>query len=349
MEKDETPAESRLITMAARDGLPLAVETRGPVDAPALLFAHGFGQSRHAWARAAEGLAMHGWRTVTFDARGHGDSGRLTDGRYVLEQFVDDLLIVARSLAAPPVLVGASMGGLLGLVAAGESKPLLKKCDPALLQRAESGACPDSASTDQALSELDPRRVVRDPHHQGVSQHPGGPTPFRALVLVDITPRWESGGVERMLGFMRAHPQGFASLDEAADAVAAYLPQRRRRKDRYELAQLLHRGADGRLRWHWDPALLDTVAREGERHQQRLLNAARNIDMPVLLVSGGRSDIVSEDTVAEFLEAVPHARHVEIPHATHTLAGDDNASFTAAIEPFIESLPRRERIARSAG
>src|SRR6185312_11487452 len=63
--------------------------------------------------------------------------------------------------------------------------------------------------------------------------------------------------------------RGFASLDEAAEEVAAYLPQRRRRKDRYELAQLLRRGADGRLRWHWDPAMLDTVAREGERHQQR--------------------------------------------------------------------------------
>lgn len=286
MEKNETRAASRLTTLTAIDGLSLAVETRGPGDAPAVLFAHGFGQSRHAWARAAEDLALRGWRTITFDARGHGDSGRLADGRYALEQFVDDLLVVARSLDAPPVLVGASMGGLLGLVAAGETRP----------------------------------------------------DPFRALVLVDITPRWESGGVERMLGFMRAHPQGFASLDEAADAVAAYLPQRQRRKDRYELAQLLHRGADGRLRWHWDPALLDTVAHEGERHQQRLLNAARNIDVPVLLVSGGRSDIVSEDTVAEFLEVAPHAQHVEIPHATHTLAGDDNAAFSAAIEPFLNTL-----------
>ena len=286
MEKNDPSREPRLVTVTARDGVDLAVETRGPVDAPAVLFAHGFGQSRHAWARAAEELAKRGWHTVTFDARGHGDSGRLADGHYALEQFVDDLRAVACSLPAPPVLVGASMGGLLGLVAAGETRP----------------------------------------------------DPFRALVLVDITPRWESEGVARMLGFMRAHPQGFASLDEAADAVAAYLPQRRRRKDRYELAQLLHRGEDGRLHWHWDPALLDTVAHEGERHQQRLLNAARNIDVPVLLVSGGRSDIVSKDTVAEFLEAVPHATHVEIPHATHTLAGDDNAAFTAAIEPFLNTL-----------
>jgi pimeloyl-ACP methyl ester carboxylesterase len=286
MEKMDTRAENRFDTIAARDGLPLAVEQRGPADAPTVLFAHGFGQSRHAWAQAAGGLAAHGWCAVTFDARGHGDSGRLADGRYALEQFVDDLLVVTRALQAPPVLVGASMGGLLGMVAAGEIRP----------------------------------------------------DPFRALVLVDITPRWEGEGVERMLGFMRAHPRGFVSLDEAADAVAAYLPQRRRRKDRHELAQLLHRGEDGRLRWHWDPALLDTVAHEGERHQQRLLNAARNIDVPVLLVSGGRSDIVSEATVAEFMEAVPHATHVEIPHATHTLAGDDNAAFTAAIEPFLNTL-----------
>ena len=297
METERVSIEQVLYRLQVGDDVSLAIETRGPAGAPAVLFAHGFGQSRHAWVRAAESLAEHGWRTITFDSRGHGDSSRVKDGRYELEQFVDDLLVVARSLEAPPVLVGASMGGLLGLVAAGETRP----------------------------------------------------APFRALVLVDITPRWEAAGVERMLGFMRANPQGFASLDEAAAEVAAYLPQRRRRKDRYELAQLLRRGGDGRLRWHWDPAMLDTVAREGERHQQRLLNAARNIDVPTLLVSGGRSDIVSRDTVAEFLDAVPHATHVQIPHATHTLAGDDNVSFAAAIEPFLESLSVGKSVARSAG
>ena len=286
MEAGSVPVKQALHRLPVSDGLSLAVEARGPDHGLPVVFAHGFGQSRHAWTRAAQSLADRGWRTVTFDARGHGDSDRVEDGRYELAQFVDDLLAVALSLDAPPVLVGASMGGLLGLVAAGETRP----------------------------------------------------DPFRALVLVDITPRWETAGVERMLGFMRAHPQGFASLDEAAEEVAAYLPQRRRRKDRYELAQLLRRGADGRLRWHWDAAMLDTVAREGERHQQRLLNAARNIDVPTLLVSGGRSDIVSDATVKEFLDAVPHATHVQIPHAAHTLAGDDNAAFTAAIESFLNTL-----------
>ncbi|MGH8110886.1 MAG: alpha/beta fold hydrolase [Rhodanobacteraceae bacterium] len=277
------PVLSRITT---RGGLNLALATRGPAAAPPLLFAHGFGQSRRAWTRAAETLAALGWRAVTFDARGHGDSDRLPGGGYRLDQFVDDLLEVTRSLDAPPVLIGASMGGLLGLAIAGEVRP----------------------------------------------------DPFRALVLVDITPRWETAGASRMLGFMRAHPDGFASLAEAAGAVAAYLPQRRRLKHRDELAQLLRRGDDDRLRWHWDPALLDTVAQEAERHQQRLLNAAGNVDVPVLLVSGGRSDVVSDATIAEFMRAVPHARHISVVHATHTLAGDDNAAFTAAIEPFLVAL-----------
>ncbi|SRR5579883_3546 len=266
---------------------PLALEARGAEHAPPLLFVHGFGQTRHAWTHSAEGLAAAGYRTITFDLRGHGDSARAPNGKYELQQFLEDLLRVAQSMREPPVLIGASMGGLLGLALAGETTP----------------------------------------------------PPFRALVLVDITPRWESAGVARMLAFMRAHPNGFADYDEAIAAIAEYLPHRTRQKSAHELEPLLRRGANGHLHWHWDPALLDTIAHEAERHQPRLLAAARNIDVPVLLLSGGRSDVVSRETIDEFQAVLPHARHVEIPQATHMLAGDDNDAFTAAIEEFIRSLP----------
>lgn len=275
-----------LTDITTADGLALTVETRGPSAAPPVLFAHGFGQSRRSWARTASALAEAGWRTVTFDARGHGDSGWVPDGAYRLEQFVADLLAVGESLGVAPVMVGHSMGGLLAMVAAGEVRP----------------------------------------------------APFRALVLVDITPRWEASGVARILGFMRAHLDGFASLEDAARSVAAYAPERSRGRSVRELAQLLRRDDDGRWRWQWDPALLDTVALEGERHQQRLLDAARNIDVPVLLVSGGRSDVVSERTVAEFLRNVPSAEHVEVPHATHAVAGDDNDAFIAVLAYFLKSM-----------
>jgi pimeloyl-ACP methyl ester carboxylesterase len=263
---------------------------------PPLLFAHGFGQTRHAWTRSAETLAKTGFRAVTFDLRGHGESARVAGGGYNLQHFLDDLRSVAGSLREPPVLIGASMGGLLGLALAGEATS----------------------------------------------------PPFRALVLVDITPRWESVGVAHMLGFMNAHPNGFADYSDAIAAIAGYLPHRTRAKRQHELEPLLRRGADGRLRWHWDPAMLETIAHEGERHQPRLLAAARNIDVPVLLLSGGRSDVVSHETIAEFMQLLPHAEHIELPQATHMLAGDANDAFTDAIRKFIRSLPARGGSTRPA-
>ncbi|MFK2874092.1 alpha/beta hydrolase [Dyella lipolytica] len=269
------------------DGLSLAVDLRHPSGQPTLLFAHGFGQTRGAWNAAAATMARQGFRCVSFDSRGHGESDRIAGGDYHMEQFVDDLLGLARAQPEPPILVGASMGGLLGLVVAGEVRP----------------------------------------------------SPFRALVLVDITPRWETSGVERILAFMQAHPDGFASYAEAAEQIAAYLPQRRERKSEQQLRPLLREGADGRLRWHWDPALLaGGLVSESERYQPRLLAAAAKVDVPVLLLSGERSDVVSHRTVDEFLALVPHARHAEVAGATHMLAGDANDAFTAEIAGFIASL-----------
>jgi pimeloyl-ACP methyl ester carboxylesterase len=282
---DAVPAMLR-----AADGLVLATECRHPDGAPTLQFAHGFGQTRQAWAGSAETLAAAGMRCVSFDLRGHGESGRVANGDYHLDAFVADLATVTAAQPAPPVLVGASMGGLLGLALAGES------------------AAP----------------------------------PFAALVLVDITPRWESAGVERILGFMRAHPDGFADHAAAAAAIAAYLPHRRGHRSAAQLQPLLRRGDDGRLRWHWDPAMLGPIADEAERYQPRLLAAARGVEVPVLLLSGGRSDVVSRATVDEFLDLVPHARHIEIPHATHMLAGDANDAFTREIAMFVRGLQRTD-------
>lgn len=269
------------------DGLHLAVETHGAHGNPCLLFAHGFGQTRGAWGGTVAALAAQGCRCVSFDARGHGESDRLPGGAYDMQQFVDDLLGLARRQPQPPVLIGASMGGLLGLVAAGEIRP----------------------------------------------------APFRALALVDITPRWETRGVERILAFMQACPDGFASYAEAAERIAAYLPQRAGRKSEAQLKPLLRKGADGRLHWHWDPALLrGDLIDAGASYQPRLIAAAQRVDVPVLLLSGSRSDVVSHATVDEFMQLVPHAQHVEVPGATHMLAGDANDAFTRAIAGFIHTL-----------
>ena len=74
---------------------------------------------------------------------------------------------------------------------------------------------------------------------------------FAALVVIDIAPRMDPSGVARITGFMRGHRQGFASLAEAAEAVAAYRAQRPRPGNLDGLRKNLRKGPDGRYRWHW--------------------------------------------------------------------------------------------------
>ncbi len=266
------------------DGVRLAASASGPLgDTPAVLFAHGFGQTRHAWARSMQALAREGIASAAWDLRGHGQSGRNPGGHaYEVEQFIQDALAIRATLATPPILVGASMGGLVALAA-------------------------------QA-------RGAR----------------FAGLVLVDVTPRWELGGMQRILAFMGAHADGFDDYERAANEIAAYLPHRRERKSASDLAHLLVRADDGRLRWHWDPRLLRDLA-DSAKHQDELAEAARAVDVPILLISGGRSDLVSDETIAHFRSLVPHASHVRLPDATHMVAGDDNDAFTRVVLDFVSS------------
>lgn len=173
----------------------------------------------------------------------------------------------------------------------------------------------------------------------GIAAESRWPGLFRAMVLVDITPRWETAGVERILEFMRAYPLGFESLQAAADAIARYLPHRPR-KSEDSLRRLLRHDAHDRWRWHWDPRLIAELIETDPRHQQAALAAAAaTLRCPVLLISGGRSDLVSARTIEEFMTLVPQASHVQLAEATHMLAGDDNAAFTDTVLHYLDTLP----------
>ena len=141
---------------------------------------------------------------------------------------------------------------------------------------------------------------------------------FSAVILVDVTPRMEVAGVARIVSFMTAHPGGFATLDEASDSIAEYNPHRPRSGSVEGLKRVLQQGDDGRWRWRWDPKFLtskvevmtgDPAVREARvaHIASTMYESARRLTVPTLLVRGDQSDLVSEETTAEFLAAVPHA------------------------------------------
>ena len=161
-------------------------------------------------------------------------------------------------------------------------------------------------------------------------------TPASALVLVDITHRFEPSGAEKIRAFMLAYPEGFESLDQAADAIVAYLPQRKRLKNLTGLEKNLARNPDGRWRWRWDLQFLSGPPGVAFAHDEpRLRAAASALRVPTLLIQGGASEIVSEQAVEEFCALAPTAKVARLEGASHMVAGDNNDVFLNTILDFL--------------
>ncbi|BBY31381.1 alpha/beta hydrolase [Mycolicibacterium sediminis] len=166
--------------------------------------------------------------------------------------------------------------------------------------------------------------------------HEAGPELVSKLVLVDVVPRFEKDGSARIRDFMFSSIDGFASLEEAADAVAAYLPHRDKPRNVDGLTKNL-RQRDGRWYWHWDPAFLTKPEDDPFVRVDKLEQAAISLEIPILLIRGKLSDVVSTEGVEDFLAKVPRAEFVELSDAGHTAAGDDNDAFTDVVVRFVAS------------
>lgn len=260
----------------------LAADVAGPEGGQPVVFLHGGGQTRHSWGKALEIAGAAGYRAFAVDLRGHGESGWSPDGNYEIPNMTRDAASIARAFARPPVLVGASLGGIMSMLAVG--------------------------------------------------QQPSGLA--AGLVLVDSAARPEKAGRNRIADFMRARPEGFESLEDAADFIAAYLPHRKRTQNLDGLRKNLRERA-GRWYWHWDPAMLRSMNPDEVLELRRLETAARSISIPTLLLRGSRSDVVSKEAVAHFRALVPHAEYVDVQDAEHMIAGDSNDVFNTVVVDFL--------------
>ncbi len=287
MSVSASPATSHIVRFRGAEDLTLVADewNRGAdaaADSPTVLMLHGGGQNRHSWKNTGQILADRGLHVVALDSRGHGDSARSPEAHYSVEMLCADTLEVIGQIGRPVALIGASMGGLTGILAAEQA----------------------------------------------------GPDRVTKLILVDVVPRYEKSGSARIRDFMFNHVHGFDSLEEAADAVAEYLPHRTRPRNPEGLKKNL-RHRNGRWYWHWDPAFLTKPEDDPFIRVEKLEAAAVALTIPILLVRGKLSDVVSPQGVRDFLDKVPRAEFVELSDAGHTAAGDDNDAFTDVVVEFV--------------
>ncbi len=235
-------------------------------------------------------MASRGWRTVSLDLRGHGESEWAANGDYSFTAFCADCIAVADQLGQPPVLVGASLGGMSAMLAEGTS--------------------------DREVSS--------------------------GLILVDIAPVTSRDGVDRIVEFMRSGVDGFDSLEDAAEVIAAYTPQRVRRFNPDGLRKVL-RERDGRWYWHWDPKFItrDRTEVVADRFAGLLDVAMSNIRVPTMLVRGMLSDVLTQEGIDNIVARLPDITVVEVPGAGHMIAGDQNNAFTNAVIRFLDDHVKR--------
>jgi pimeloyl-ACP methyl ester carboxylesterase len=158
-----------------------------------------------------------------------------------------------------------------------------------------------------------------------------------ALILVDVVPRIDVDGANKIRSFMGSGAEGFSTLEEAADAVAAYNPHRPRPKSNLGLMKNLRLRADGRLYWHWDPRVLQQARHaEPPLFAERLNRAAEQIRIPTLLVRGLKSDIVTEAAVSDFRSHLPQLEVFDVSGAGHMVAGDKNDAFNEGVFAFLQ-------------
>ncbi|MDB5971170.1 MAG: alpha/beta hydrolase [Hydrocarboniphaga sp.] len=271
------------------EGLSLAADVGGDPSHSPIVLLHGGGQTRHAWRSTMSQLISRDYHVISYDARGHGDSEWAADGNYSLGKLTADLRCLARHLSSPPILIGASMGGITSL------------------------------------------HLSADLQKTGVA----------ALVLVDVVPKADPRGLEKIKGFMSANPYGFESVEDAARAVAEYNPQRRYQRDPSGLMKNLRYRADGRLRWHWDPRFLEYQIKT-PLTAELIVDPKQTIDVPTLLVYGSNSDIVSPAGIDDLRKSIPKLEVREVGNAGHMVVGDNNETFVEGMASFLKGLPMKE-------
>lgn len=141
------------------------------------------------------------------------------------------------------------------------------------------------------------------------------------------------------MAFMGAH-ESFGSLEEAAAAIATYLPHRKSVQPE-RLRRNLRQRADGR--WEWKHGYGRRLRADGDLQARTWRNVVDGLDAdaaglrcPVLVLRGAASDVLSAAGAEEVTALIPDARLAIVAQAGHLAAGDNPDSTVRLITGFLQ-------------
>lgn len=114
------------LELRGKNDIKLKADAIGPQDGPSVILLHGGGQTRQSWQSTNRILADNGYRAISIDLRGHGESDWDPSGDYDFTTLLADVERCCEQLPQPAILVGASVGGALSLLLAARRPELCR-------------------------------------------------------------------------------------------------------------------------------------------------------------------------------------------------------------------------------
>jgi pimeloyl-ACP methyl ester carboxylesterase len=297
----DEPREGRgdAIAVAAPDGSILHVETFGPVGAPTLVLTHGWGLNGTAWWYAKQALAGR-FRLVIWDLPGLGRSKPPKDGKITIDRFAAALGAVAASTDADVVLVGHSIGGMT-------TQTFWRACPEALRARVKGMVLVDTTHENPLRTMwLSPLwRALRWPLIE----------PLFWLTIVTAPIAWlmswqgylngSNQLAMRLTGFGRFATRG--QVDFTARLACKGSPS------------IQARGNLAMFRW-------------------RVTDVLPQIEIPMLVLAGGRDIVTLPSASALIADVAPHAELFLAPGAGHMGFMECADAYNAQIAAFADRV-----------
>jgi pimeloyl-ACP methyl ester carboxylesterase len=161
------------------------------------------------------------------------------------------------------------------------------------------------------------------------------PSLLSALMIVDVGPEVSERGRAVIAGFVRDNEE-FDDLDHFVRNVQQYDPYRSREHIERTVKYNMLQRADGKFVSKCDanPRRLGVVRGAGPQ-ENVTLEEARAFTLPVLLVRGADSRILTAEAAERFQRALPNGSLVTVPNCGHNVHGQNTRGFVDAIGEFL--------------
>jgi esterase len=157
------------------------------------------------------------------------------------------------------------------------------------------------------------------------------------LVLVDIAPELNPSGTARIRGFL-AQRRELDSVDAFVERAMAFNPLRNPALLRRSLLHNLRELPNGKWTWKHDPNRVGPSPESMRARQEEIMNEVSHMTCPTLVLRGAKSDVLTDESAANFARALPNGRWLRIENAGHTVQGDNPRALVEAILPFLREI-----------